>query len=463
MDTIKYNYTLLNKLVNYLNDNAEDIETTQRGARANLDAWAESKRWLYDIMSQCEGWDAEDYSIVKRGVKCLLPADLWRFKHYVYNLLDLLNDLKIGVNAEAWAPYNAITLILNEIYFTSMYLVDEDEAGFKIAYKNRVIEAIDDVPALKNIRVGGAFKKALVNIMLTAIDDLKDSVKDCYEGLQRRASAYAHSWGASAFDALKERVKTYDLRLSINPLDFVSMSASEYVNSCHNIASGCFRQGCLSYMNDASSVIIKIYESADNIERDAMASSRSNIARAVLYLNRDAVMISRAYPLSGNQQALVDNIRLEALKALDLVPLATFNDLESFNNIGGVDIYSEGAHYRDYTSYDWDDDCGIIAYTLTTHEPKLPLEIGATAYCLTCGDYLDEDEESEISCCKYVYCSDCGERILREEAYNIDGDYYCGDCVRYCEDCGEYYRRDDVHDFDGDCLCCDCIRNRLDN
>lgn len=59
--------------------------------------------------------------------------------------------------------------------------------------------------------------------------------------------------------------------------------------------------------------------------------------------------------------------------------------------------------------------------------------------CMNCGDIdVDFSDESMLcctSCDDYVTCESCGERIPRDNAYNIDNVFYCEDC--YCENFSE--------------------------
>lgn len=65
----------------------------------------------------------------------------------------------------------------------------------------------------------------------------------------------------------------------------------------------------------------------------------------------------------------------------------------------------------------------------------------------------------------YVECAECGERILKEDAVEIDGEWYCESCVDEefvtCCECGEYTRRDEATYADGEWFCEDCANNNL--
>ena len=61
-----------------------------------------------------------------------------------------------------------------------------------------------------------------------------------------------------------------------------------------------------------------------------------------------------------------------------------------------------------------------------------------------------ENEERKV-----VVCADCGCEIDVEDAIELDGEYYCNDCVYYCERCGEYHitSKDEPTEVDGELWC----------
>ncbi len=72
--------------------------------------------------------------------------------------------------------------------------------------------------------------------------------------------------------------------------------------------------------------------------------------------------------------------------------------------------------------------------------------------CMNCGnidvDFADEGQLCCTNCDDYVVCEKCGERILQNEAYVMDGYYYCECCfheeVSCCDVCGEYKYNEDM-------------------
>lgn len=72
--------------------------------------------------------------------------------------------------------------------------------------------------------------------------------------------------------------------------------------------------------------------------------------------------------------------------------------------------------------------------------------------CMNCGnidvDFADEGQLCCTNCDDYITCEKCGERILKNEAYVMDGYYYCECCyhedVGNCDVCGEDRYNEDL-------------------
>ena len=58
-----------------------------------------------------------------------------------------------------------------------------------------------------------------------------------------------------------------------------------------------------------------------------------------------------------------------------------------------------------------------------------------------------------------VICTKCGESIDLNDAIEINGEYYCKDCVVQCENCGEWFLKDDCTyvSYENGYVCEDCL------
>lgn len=72
-----------------------------------------------------------------------------------------------------------------------------------------------------------------------------------------------------------------------------------------------------------------------------------------------------------------------------------------------------------------------------------------------CDDCIDRN---------YVWCEECEEYVLAEDAEEIDGSYYCPSCVEEyawrCDHCSELHMGSS-HDVDGNILCDDCFDEQI--
>lgn len=60
-----------------------------------------------------------------------------------------------------------------------------------------------------------------------------------------------------------------------------------------------------------------------------------------------------------------------------------------------------------------------------------------------------------------VICTECGEAIDLNDAIEINGEYYCKDCVVQCENCGEWFLKDDCTyvPYEDGYVCEDCLND----
>ena len=68
-------------------------------------------------------------------------------------------------------------------------------------------------------------------------------------------------------------------------------------------------------------------------------------------------------------------------------------------------------------------------------------------------DIIEEEETMEI----ITTCAHCGCVIENDDYHEIDGKYYCDECVVECAECGELILKDDASEYEGDYYCEDCF------
>ena len=244
--------------------------------------------------------------------------------------------------------------------------------------------------------------------------------------------------------------------LSINPLDYLTMSFGNSWASCHTIDktnkrgmpnsySGCYSSGTISYMLDPSSMVL--YTVDAEYDGDEYWD-QPKITRQMYHWGEEKLVQSRLYPqdndCDGEAYVPYRNIVQDIMSTI-----FDFPNLWSFTkgtSAASRYIYSEGTHYRDYNNFS-----SCVLSRIKGSENEECFTVGAEPICIECGDRHTVCEC--ISCCegeRYV-CADCGCVINEDDAIYIDGDHYCRDCVSYCEHCENYHRGDvyDVHSYHG--------------
>ena len=231
--------------------------------------------------------------------------------------------------------------------------------------------------------------------------------------------------------------------ISINPIDYLTMSFGNSWSSCHTIDKlndrncpnsyrGMYSGGTLSYMLDGASIVFytvdKKYDGTD-------FEFEPKVNRCMFHIGEDKIIQGRVYPQNNDgDQTIYNEIRAIMQK--------TISEMLNTNNLWIIkqgtstcDTMSDscGAHYRDYLHFS---NCNVS--WLKPSEGKLKntnrIKIGHKGICPKCGE--------EHSNCDSIICNDCfaevkrcphcGRRVGENDHIEIDGQVYCSHCARYC-------------------------------
>ena len=306
--------------------------------------------------------------------------------------------------------------------------------------------------------------------------------------------------------------------MSINPMDYLTMSFGNSWSSCHTIDKenirqgggngyhGAYCSGTLSYMMDTASIVVytvdREYDGNTFFEKD-------KINRCMFHVGKEKIVQGRCYPQAEDSND-------ELYKQLRALVHRTFAEMWGVPNLwvlktSGLRDYitNSGTHYPDYYH---SSKCNISTYKFAKNKNEV-VHIGVKPVCTCCG--REHSRSEYLHCCRgehikedgstvnytvdnveaedeYVTCENCGEEIHISDAILIDGEYFCEDCcfyceyheryeecddeiyvngwgyvcetaidagcVRYCEDCGDYYRSSQMTWIEGceDYVCDDC-------
>jgi len=274
---------------------------------------------------------------------------------------------------------------------------------------------------------------------------------------------------ADGINPIKVKRHTY---ISVNPLDYLTMSFGNGWASCHTIDhnnnrpnngrhtyEGCYQSGTLSYMLDGSSIVM--YTTKEDIDTTCPWEA-DKINRCMFHLGEEKFVQGRTYPDGrdnpDNEEAVTIASTFRNIFQRVISECLDVPNMWVIKRNNGDYTASFGTHYRDYLCYS-----DTLTCILKGNENNEIIRIGHDPICPVCGE--EHSNESSLHCgddheCyhngNYVFCERCGARInLDHDDYIRDedtGDYYCDyECaeardVFYCANVDEAHSEDVYYD-----------------
>lgn len=182
-------------------------------------------------------------------------------------------------------------------------------------------------------------------------------------------------------DLVSDLVRKMRFVISLNPLDYLTMSFGVSWNSCHSISGGAYKGGCLSYMLDGTSMITFVISNND----DSPIHEIPKLYRQMYHYEDNLFIQSRLYP-QGNDGAtdLYAKFRGFVVEEFsDILKVDGAWRVENENYTCMNHIHSEGVHYKDYN---YRDDCSIFYPVAHSEDVKRKvMTIGHEGICVNCG------------------------------------------------------------------------------
>lgn len=252
--------------------------------------------------------------------------------------------------------------------------------------------------------------------------------------------------------------------LSINPLDYLTMSFGNSWASCHTIDkenrrgmpnsySGQYSSGTVSYMLDGSSMVFYTVD-ADYNGNDYWTQPKIN--RQMFHYGEDKLVQGRLYPQDnddhGEEYTPYRNIVQSIMSTIFDFP--NLWSLKKGSEAAKLYIQTKGTHYADYCYYD---NCSLSR--IKGNENEHFFIVGSQPICIHCGDRHGVSDN--INCCTSGrICDDCGCRIDdAEDEYWVGDGCYCRDCVTWCEVCDCYRCNEDMEwiEHENRYVCSSCL------
>lgn len=404
-------YSVMHKYRKYFSD---------LGVKANLEKWAANKAGLLELLRRHPDWDEDAKAII--------------FPVIEERLIDraIVNECREGL-------VNMSEGVLKRDKY------DRFRRAFIAAvreYCSRISEdSTADITSMGGIKcVAGQKTSRVVNRLCAHFGIDK---QDGYNSLFAKLS-----------DALNPLLVDKNAVLSVHPCDYLEMSNKDNSwSSCHGLESGSYQAGCLSYMNDATTMIF--YTVDKDVEAEFWRAPKRT--RQVFCYSNGLPLQSRLYPHDGNE-TLLQQYRL-AVQGI----LAVCMDAPDHWNLKRKDFQNylltskESSHYMDYTSY------GTLSL-IKGREFYGSIPIGDHALCVTCGGSLRGGSMS-CHCDSRIVCAGCGETVPASNAVYEDAHWYCRSCLHICPVCSGSSTTPMVIVFDGRGgtieMCSACAAHRM--
>lgn len=420
---------------------------TDEGVRKNVAVWYENKSKQMQLLRKHPYWDEEAKAVVflqteNREIDYYAAADI------LDNLEDYVGSRHRNIDYCEWMT----SAIRRALMGTPS---EEEQTGVLTeALINRINGELGrgfEIPSAiaRMLRCGTKItrlvRKCFENIKLCD-GETWNATTLVDEGEDARTRKSFDKYYAKFADCLSELQIERITLVSLNFLDFMTMSNGNSWSSCHFINShgifhedaessysGAYKQGCLSYALDEPSMILytlpATFDGTDYYRCQ-------KLTRMCCQYENGILITGKCYP--NNQDPLITRYRQIAQLIMsqvnELPNLWTFS--RKTNKINGfVETAENSAHYTDYL---YDGQKPTISWNKSIEiDLDAAMTIGHEAYCLHCGNTLYGGHNKWLQCDKHRksrICVHCGRVIARtEECHQIFDDYYCTDCVFYCE------------------------------
>lgn len=384
-----------------------------------------------------------------------LVEDLTRFQKYID---DAYNNYRIADNRaydiEEYDRYKKVKYCLTKLWENPTQFINKETEEYINAY-------LPKFKAKEGQKTSRVINKLCGMLGLDKVTNAK--LKEwhmAYDGQEDNKNIYNWKFSdcAAACNPLDMQKHIF---ISVDPIDFLSMSWGTNWSSCHSIDKdnkhgykndyrGCYSTGTLSYMLDKVSVVFYILgkDAVKEAEESGEPVPRKEM-RQMFHIGKEKFIQGRLYPYDqtdrGRSAEPEDYIQYREIMQSLLSELWGVPNLWTNKRGTGAcdsETISNGTHYTDYTHYS---NCNV-SY-LKEYSGTGFIEIGHDPICPKCGDTHSGEEN--------CFCADCLEegewceyhqRYENEDMTEVHGyGYVCNDALEeeddfvQCAHCGDWY------------------------
>lgn len=415
------------------------------GVRKNVSTWFENKKKQMELFRKHPYWNEEAKAIVFSQTETR-PIDYKRAANALCDLAQYVRN-RISVNGDKWC-IDAIVYALECYKGEETGLLNEDIIN---TIRNSWDWRYELPTSLERMFHNGTkitkfVRKAFEFVVDRYSEEVHNATTLKDDGDDPRTCKSFDKYYAKFADCLSELTIEKITLVSLNFLDFMTMSNGNSWSSCHFINShgifhedsessyqGMYKQGCLSYALDEPSFILYTLPASYNGKE---YYRRQKMTRMCCQYSNGVLITGKCYP--NNEDALIDRYR--QMMQLIISQVEDFTNLWTFSRktkriCGFVETDDNASHYPDYV-YDHQKPT-ISIHNPVTIDVDSEMTIGHEAYCLHCGERLYKGDHSWMQCDyhrKTPKCNCCGKRFHPGDSYHeFAGEFYCPDCVFWCD------------------------------
>lgn len=203
---------------------------------------------------------------------------------------------------------------------------------------------------------------------------------------------------ADMVSGLKRKLKFF---ISVNPIDYLTMSFGVNWASCHTIDktnrrhmpnnySGMYCAGTVSYMLDSTSIITFVHDHVPTDWEDG------KIYRCMFHYGDNILVQGRVYPQGNDGNTDLYKVFRNYVQD-ELSPLIGLTDTvwrKKDNGRVSSNVNSRGSHYRDYTTFSY---CNVSYPRERSDSSDNVIEIGHVGICPYCGGEINGYGSGTIS------------------------------------------------------------------
>ena len=390
------------------------------------------------------------------------------FDHAYMNSFEVTtNKGNIYLGQENYVKFMKAIEFINLIRCTTANIADATFAEkvnrmaepFNTIDKNGKVKGFGAVAGQKVSRIVGKFFK---NYGFDKITDYHSETHVDENGVVHEGVKRDYGWNRQ-FALYSDAINVLDFKrwtiISVNPLDYLTMSFGHKWQSCHTIDKrnirgmdsghvyhGMYCSGTMSYMLDKSSIIMY---TIDENYKGTEYWKQDKFNRCMFHIGEDKFVQGRLYPdgrdggdssLSAQFRNIFQKVISECIEESNMWRLC-----KGITNCSKI-TNTSGTHYADYINYG---DCSVSYLKRNGVEiNKNKITIGHNPICPNCGD--EHEHNDYLSCCdnsQHERCCYCDDEVDLDD-YIVDEDteriYCCPECannddVYFCENVSEWH------------------------